>query len=73
MRIGVLGASRIAEQAIVEPARILGHRLVVCAARDRSRADSFAEKHGVERVADSYQDVIDDPDDSTPTGQEVPA
>ncbi|GGG13367.1 oxidoreductase [Rhodococcoides trifolii] len=62
MRIGVLGASRIAEQAIVEPARILGHRLVACAARDRSRADRFAEKHVVERVVDSYQDVIDDPD-----------
>ncbi|MDJ0395941.1 Gfo/Idh/MocA family oxidoreductase [Rhodococcus sp. G-MC3] len=62
LRIGVLGASRIAEVAIVEPARILGHRLVACAARERARAETFAQKYGVERVLDSYQDVIDDPE-----------
>lgn len=60
LRIGVLGASRIAESAIVGPAAELGHRLVAVAARDRSRAEEFAEKHGVERVLDGYQDVIDD-------------
>lgn len=60
LRIGVLGASRIAEVAIVEPAHILGHRLVACAARDKARASAFAEKYGVERVLESYQDVIDD-------------
>ncbi|MBB5164079.1 Gfo/Idh/MocA family protein [Mycobacterium sp. AZCC_0083] len=62
LRIGVLGASRIAESAIVGPAAELGHRLVAVAARDRSRAESFAEKYGVERVVASYQDVIDDPE-----------
>ncbi|MFT7021528.1 MAG: putative dehydrogenase [Rhodococcus sp. (in: high G+C Gram-positive bacteria)] len=62
LRIGVLGASRIAENAIVEPARMLGHRLVACAARDRGRAEAFASKHGVERVLPSYQYLIDDPD-----------
>jgi predicted dehydrogenase len=62
LRIGVLGASRIAESAIVGPAAELGHRLVTVAARDRSRADSFADKYGVERVVASYQDVIDDPE-----------
>ena len=60
LRIGVLGASRIAEEAIVGPAADLGHRLVAVAARDRSRAASFAEKYGVERVLDDYQAVIDD-------------
>jgi len=62
LRIGVLGGSRIAESAIVGPAAELGHRLVAVAARDRSRAESFAEKYGVERVVGSYQDVIDDPE-----------
>jgi predicted dehydrogenase len=62
IRIGVLGASRIAESAIVGPASELGHRLVAVAARNRSRAESFAEKYGVERVVASYQDVIDDPE-----------
>src|SRR3954466_7971086 len=62
LRIGVLGASRIAELAIVGPAHELGHRLVAVAARDPRRAELFAEKHGVERVLASYDDVVGDPD-----------
>src|SRR3954447_21327518 len=62
LRIGVLGASRIAELAIVGPARELGYRLVAVAARDPRRAELFAEKHGVERVLGSYGDVIHDPE-----------
>lgn len=60
LRIGVLGASRIAELAIVGPAHELGHRLVAVAARDPLRARAFAEKHGVERVLTSYDGVIND-------------
>lgn len=62
LRIGVLGAARIAELAIVRPAHELGHRLVAVAARDPRRAEAFAERHGAERVLGSYQDVIDDPE-----------
>jgi predicted dehydrogenase len=62
IRLGVLGAARIAERAIVEPARETGARLVAVAARDRSRAEDFAAAHGVERVLDSYADVIADPE-----------
>ena len=62
LRIGVLGASRIAETAIVGPAHELGHRLVAVAARDPVRAKTFAEKHGVERVLTSYAEVINDPE-----------
>jgi predicted dehydrogenase len=62
LRIGVLGAARIADDGIVEPARVLGHRIVAVAARDRGRAESFADRHGVERVHDGYRDVIDDPE-----------
>jgi predicted dehydrogenase len=62
LKIGVLGASRIAELAIVRPAHELGHRLVAIAARDPLRARTFADKHGVERVLTSYDDVINDPD-----------
>src|SRR5690242_21729237 len=61
LRIGVLGASRIAEKAIVGPAQELGHRLVAVAARDPHRAAAFAEKYGVERTLGSYAEVIDDP------------
>lgn len=61
LRIGILGAARIAERAVVDPARTTGHRIVAVAARDRARAEAFAAAHGVERVHDSYAGVIDDP------------
>lgn len=60
LRIGILGASRIAGDALVAPAVELGHRLVAVAARDRDRAEAFVEKYGVERVLDGYDDVIND-------------
>jgi len=62
LKIGVLGASRIAEDAIIGPAHELGHRLVAVAARDPHRAQAFAEKYGVERALVSYEDVINDPE-----------
>ena len=62
LRIGILGAARIAPLSIVEPAAATGHRLVAVAARDVTRAEEFAAEHGVERVHESYAAVIDDPD-----------
>ncbi|MEU2908425.1 Gfo/Idh/MocA family protein [Streptomyces massasporeus] len=62
LRIGVLGAARITERSLIDPARATGHRLVAVAARDRARAEAFAAGHGVERVASSYADLIADPE-----------
>ena len=62
LRIGILGAARIADRAIVAPARLTGARLVAVAARDTGRAEAFAAEHQVERVHASYQDVLDDPE-----------
>ena len=62
LRIGVLGAARITERALIDPARTTGHRVVAVAARDRSRAEAFAAEHGVERVADSYAALLADPE-----------
>ncbi len=62
LRIGVLGAARISERSLVGPAAATGTRLVAVAARDRGRAEDFAETHGVERVLDSYADVVADPE-----------
>lgn len=60
LRIGILGAARIADLAIVGPARKTGHRLVAIAARNPERASEFARTHGVERVHDTYADVLAD-------------
>ena len=62
LRIGLLGASRIAPHAVLEPARRGGHRVVVVAARDRRRAERYAAEHGIERVAGSYADVMAHPE-----------
>lgn len=62
LRLGVLGAARIAENSIVIPARLTDTRLVAVAARDRRRAEAFAAIHGVERVLDSYAEVVADPE-----------
>jgi predicted dehydrogenase len=62
LRIGILGASRIAELSIVKPAAATGHRLVAVAARDPERAKVFAERHGVEGVHETYDDLLADPD-----------
>jgi predicted dehydrogenase len=62
LNIGILGAARISDDGIVDPSRVFGHRLVAVAARDRSRAEAFAAQRGVERVHQTYAEVIDDPE-----------
>ena len=62
LKIGILGAARIADDGIVDPSRVLGHRLVAVAARDRGRAEAFAAQRGVEKVHQTYAEVIDDPE-----------
>ena len=62
LKIGILRAARIADDGIVEPSKLLGHQLVAVAARDRSRAEAFAAQRGVEKVHQTYAEVIDDPE-----------
>ena len=48
IRIGVLGAARIAPTALVSPARSVPEiEVAAVAARDRSKAEKFAKKHGL--------------------------
>ena len=44
LRVGILGAARIAELAIVKPAHATGTRLVTVAARDRRRGHRRADR-----------------------------
>jgi predicted dehydrogenase len=63
LRIGVLGAARIAPMALVQPARKLPEvEVVAVAARDPSRARKFASKHGIPRVHADYGALLADPD-----------
>jgi predicted dehydrogenase len=63
VRIGILGAARIAPLALINPAKENTEVVVAAvAARDVSRARAFAAKHGIARVHDSYEALIGDPD-----------
>lgn len=63
VRIGILGAARIAPLALINPARGNAEVMVAAVAtRDVSRAQAFAAKHGIPRVHDSYEALIADPD-----------
>jgi predicted dehydrogenase len=62
LRIGILGAARIAPMALVRPARAVREvSLVAVAARDPGRARAFADKHKIPRVHDSYAALLEDP------------
>jgi predicted dehydrogenase len=61
VRIGVLGAARIAPMALINPARRnLEAAVVGIAARDVARAAAFATRHGIERAYGGYDDLIRD-------------
>jgi predicted dehydrogenase len=63
IRIGILGAARIAPSAVIKPARNVGEAVIgAVAARDRNRADAFAAKHGIPKVRDSYAALLADPE-----------
>lgn len=62
LRIGILGAARIAPAAVIKPARnVAGAEITAVAARDRGRAEAFATKHGIPTVHDSYASLVADP------------
>lgn len=62
LRIGTLGAAMITPAALTNPARDNEEVVVVAvAARSRERAEKFAANQGIEKVYDSYDEVIADP------------
>ena len=62
VKIGVLGAARIAPAALIRPARAVdGVEVGAVAARDRARAEAFAARHGVPTVHNTYADLVADP------------
>jgi predicted dehydrogenase len=63
LRIGVLGAARIAPMALLNPARRTGvAEIVAVAARDPERARRFAARHGIPNVAADYDALLARPD-----------
>jgi len=63
LRIGVLGTARISEKALFEAAASVPEVTVAAVgARDRSRAEAYAKRHGIPVAHGSYEAVLADPD-----------
>ncbi len=61
-RWGILSTARIA-QRIVEGARSSADaQIVAVGSRDSTRAQAYADEHGIERVHGSYEDLLADPE-----------
>lgn len=59
LRIGLLGASRIAPTAVLAPvAKSSAFTVSAVAARDPARAKAYAETHGIAAVADDYAALV---------------
>ena len=63
LRIGILGAARIAPAAVIDPVRRRGGDVTVAAvaARDEQRARQYATEHGIPVAYGDYQQLLDDP------------
>ena len=63
IRFGILGAARIAPDALIKAAHNVPEAQVVAvAARDPKRAREFAATHKIPRVLATYDDLINDPE-----------
>lgn len=63
LTIGLIGASRIAVDAILAPARSLeGFEVVAVAARDAGQAKTYAADHGIGRAHEDYEALLVDRD-----------
>jgi predicted dehydrogenase len=63
LRIGILGAARVATYAMIAPAAASPRASVVAvASRDGERGRAYAEQHGIPRVHDSYAALVADPE-----------
>jgi predicted dehydrogenase len=63
LRVGIIGASRVATYAMILPARVTdGVCVKAIAARDPNRACDYARLHGIPHIHGSYEALMADPD-----------
>jgi predicted dehydrogenase len=62
IRWGIAGPGRIAEKVVEDFAVVDGARVTAVGSRSLERAQSFADRHGVERAFGSYAELMSDPD-----------
>lgn len=63
MNIGILGASWIAQKAILEPAsEIEQAHVLALGCRDKARGEAYAKEHGIAQVFQDYEEMINSPE-----------
>jgi len=63
LRVGILGAARIAPGACIKAiAPLAGATVEGIAARDKVRAEAMAHKYGIPKVFGSYEELLASPD-----------
>lgn len=63
LRVGLIGASRIAKMAIIDAALQIDQvEVVAVASRDLARARLYADEHGIARAYGDYAALLRDPD-----------
>ncbi len=62
LKIGILGAARIAPEAIIEPSDRRDDTTILAVASRSGNASAYAAQHGIERAYDSYEELLADAD-----------
>jgi len=61
LKFGILGAAKIAPNALITPARTHPDvQIYAVAARSLDKAREFADKHGIEKAYGSYDELLND-------------
>jgi predicted dehydrogenase len=60
-RIGILGSGFVVNECHLPAYRKAGFNPVAIASRNRQKAEQTAQRHGIPKVYDSYEDLLDDP------------
>ena len=63
IRMGILGAAKIAPKAVIDPVSRRDDCEIVCvAARDGAKARAYADEHSIPEIAETYEALIARPD-----------
>lgn len=62
LKIGILGAARIAPEAIIEPSGRRDDTTILAVASRSGNAAAYAAKYGIDRAYDSYDELLADTD-----------
>ncbi|HTA31562.1 MAG TPA: Gfo/Idh/MocA family oxidoreductase, partial [Candidatus Cybelea sp.] len=61
IRIGILGSGFVVNECHLPAYRKAGFNVVAIASRNRRNAEQTAQRHGITKVHDSYEDLLNDP------------